>query len=357
MIMRALRRAWFRTRDGRLTQPRRRSTPGLEALEGRRLLSFYVGPAINREIVTRSGLYDVQIEGTGAYKIFPKRGGAYDLKLFGTTNQSTLSISLVRPLYHHPALPFQIKNLLVVSGQLGTIDAPGSVLLGRTSPLSSSVSSITLGALGPKSQMSISGGLGTLQVNSVDLGPTGSFVVSEDLIYGEQTSAISIGTMTLDGGRFQIGPDALGAIAINGDLNIAQDGVLAVSRDLSGGLTVGGNLNLSNGGQVSVGRNVADISVTGNVIVKQSSDGIAVGGSLGALSVTGYFQGQGGVTNPTAIDVGVGLSLGAITILGGQSGVGGLINANIRAGNAIGPVVVPYGIVQSTITPNSPPSG
>jgi len=340
----------------RSTHRSRSLTPAIEGLEGRQLLSFYTGPALSRELVTKAGIYQVQIEGAGLFKVFPAGGGALDLKLFGTTNQSTLSISLVRPLYHHPAQPFQIRKLTVVSGQLGTINAPAAVLTGKASPLSESVNSITLEGLGPRSQMSINGGLGSLSIGSVDLGPTGSFVVSEDLLNGEQTTSITIGTMTLDGGRFAIGPDSLGPIQINGDLNLTHDGVLAVTRDLSGGLSVGGNLNLANGGQIAIGRNLSSLSVTGNVYVNQSSDGIAVGGSLGALLTTGYFVGQGGTTNPSAIDVGVGLAIGSIIINGGLPGVGGLIKTNIVAGGPIGSTSVPYGIVQSTITPNTPPA-
>ena len=58
---------------------------------------------------------------------------------------------------------------------------------------------------------------------------------------------------------------------------------------------------------------------------------------------------------PTLFDLGVGLNISGLTILGGNSSLNGLINANIRAGGSISGVDIVYGIVNSTIQPNTPP--
>ena len=371
MIVHALNRvcSWGRadrSHDTFSALNRRRARPAVESLEGRRLLSFYLGPAVSRQLSTSAGVFQIQTEGAGAFKVHPAGGGAIDLVVFGTNVNSTVSITQIRPPWHRPARFLPIRKLVVVSGELGNLVAPPVELTGKMTPLVGSVASIDLGALGQKSQVDLSGGLGDLTVNNVVLGPTGHFVVSQDLntqnpssllpLNGGPTSTITIGSMTLDGGRFMIGPDTTGPFAVNSNLTITHDGVLSITRDIADGLTIGGNLVLSNGGQIVVGRNLTGLSVGGNLLVSQSNDGIAVGGALTGLVVGGYMQGQGGTTAPTTIDVGVGLNLSLISIAGGVSGVGGLINANITAGGSISGVNVPYGIVQSTLTPNSPPA-
>ncbi len=345
---------------------RRRACLAVESLEGRRLLSFYLGPSISRQLSTSAGVFQIQTQGAGAFKVRPAGGGAIDLIVFGTNTESTLDISQVRPPWHRPARLLTIRKLVVVSGELGNLTAPPVELAGKMTPLLGSVASMDLGALGPKSKVDISGGVSSVTVNAVDLGPTGHFVISQSItgvnptapipLNGGSTSTITIGGMILDGGRFVVAPDTTGPFVVNSNLTITHDGALSITRDLADGLTIGGDLVLTDGGQIVVGRNLNNLSVGGNVIISQSSDGIAVGGALTGLVVSGYFQGQGGTATPSVIDVGVGLNLTGVVIAGGQSGVGGLINANIRAGGSISNVAIPYGTYQSTLTPNSPPS-
>ncbi len=94
------------------------------------------------------------------------------------------------------------------------------------------------------------------------------------------------------------------------------------------------------------------MAITGNLIVQPSGSGIAVDGALQSLSVDGYFLGQGGTTNPSAVDLGVGLNLSGLTVLGGLTQqnvvIGGLVNANVRAGGNAAPYNIPYGLYHST---------
>lgn len=338
----------------------------LEPLEGRRLLSFYVGPSISRQLSTSAGVFELQIQGPGAFKVRPAGKGAINLVVFGTNLDSTLDITQIRPPWHKPARLLTVDKLVVVSGELGNLVAPPVELAGRMTPVTGSVTSMALAALGPKSQVDISGGVGSLTVNAVDLGPTGHFVVSQGVpgvnsttlfpLNGGPTGTITLGAMSIDGGRFAVAPDTTGSFTVSSNLTISHDGVLSIARDLADGLTVGGNLALSDGGQVVVGRNLNGLSVGGNLLVNQSNDGIAVGGNLTGLSVSGYLQGQGGTTAPSAIDIGVGNNLSGVTIAGGQSSVGGLINSNIRAGGTISNVDIPYGDYQSTLVPSPQPA-
>jgi hypothetical protein len=194
-----------------------------------------------------------------------------------------------------------------------------------------------------------------MSVQSVDLGPTGHVMIDGSLNTADLTGSMTIGSMTIDGGSFVISTDSVAPIEILGGLTISHDGKLVIGRDLDGSLTVDGNMVLDTGGELRVGRNLTDLTVGGNLIVNPTGSGIAVGGQLDGMTVDGYFQGQGGTSAPTLIDLGVGLNLNGLTILGGKPGVGGLINANIRAGGTITGVVIVYGSVNSTIEPNSPP--
>ena len=166
---------------------------------------------------------------------------------------------------------------------------------------------------------------------------------------------MTIGRMTIDGGRFVVGQDSLAPILITSNMTISRDGVFAVGRDLDGSLSVSGNLVLDTGGQLFVGRNASTLTVTGNLIVNPSGSGIVIKGALSDMTVDGFFQGQGGTAAPMFFDLGVGLSLDGLTILGANGSQNGLINANIRAGGSISGVDIVYGTVNSTIQPNTPP--
>jgi hypothetical protein len=330
-------------------------------LESRQLLSFYTGPSANRPVLARGGAFFVQVEGPGVVKVHPAGHGAIDLIAFGTNASSTITITQVQPRFHYPNRLLAIQKLVIVSGQLGSLDAPPAELTGKMSALSQPLDILDLGALGPAAQVNVSGGAEEFEVTTVDLGPTGRV----DLTAGSDTSGVSqlftVGTMTLDGGQFVIGGDADATLSIAGNLTASHDGELSVGRDALGGITIGGSVELDSGGQINLGRNVNGLDINGNLIVSPASpgvpsgSGISVGGELSDFDVGGYFQGQGGTATPTAYDLRVGLNITGLTILGGISGVGGLINANIRAGGSITGVSIPYGQVNSSIQPNTPP--
>jgi hypothetical protein len=334
---------------------KRRATPALECLEDRQLLSVFTGATRVRPVFAAQGAFFIQVSGPGVVNAHRAIQGGIDLKVYGTTTSSTVTITLEQPRPHFPTGLLPIHALIVTSGQLGGLVAPDVVLKGKMTPLVGSMSELELGALGPKAQVDVSGGVGTFDVQNVNLGPTGHVAISNDLNTGETSSAFTIGAMNIDGGRFTIGPDAFGPFSILGSLDINHDGLLAVTRDLGGAPTIGGSVVLSTGGEIVVGRNLNDLTIRGDLVVNPTGSGISVGGALNFLTVDGFFQGQGGTSTPTLFDLGVGLDLIGLNILGGQSGVGGLVNANIRAGGAIAGKIIPYGVVNSTIQPNTPP--
>ncbi len=337
----------------------------MEPLEGRRLLSVYTGPSTSRTIGTNAGIFFIQVSGTGVIKIHPQASGAINLSAFGTTADTTINVTLVRPRYHAPSRLLNIHTLTVTSGQLGGLDASPAILTGAISPLYNSVSTLELGALGPAAQVTVDGSVGLMSVQSINLGPTGRVVISGGLNTAASTTsstsglvtlgAMTIGVVTINGGQFDIGQDSLEPISVAGNMTISHDGAFSVGRDLDGSLTVNGDLILDTGGQLLVGRNLNNLTVNGNLIVNPSGSGIVVNGALNDLIVNGYFEGQGGTSNPTVFDLGVNLDLNGLTINGGNNTQDGLINANIRSGASISGVSIAYGSVNSTIQPNTPP--
>ena len=353
--------------------------PALERLEGRRLLSFYTGPSFSRVVHSSGGAFLIQVSGPGVIKVNPPGLGGINLRAFGTTTASTITISQVRPRWHFPSQYLVINKLTVTSHQLGGLDASVAELNGPMTPLtggqtvaSSSASSsptslvpltplnntlntLELGAIGPKAQISVGGNVGVLTVSQVDLGPTGHVVISGQMNTDDLTGTMDVGSFNIDGGRFVVGEDSMAPIAVTGSMTISHDGLFSIGRDLDGSLSVDGNLTLDTGGQIFVGRNASAITVDGNLIVNPSGSGIVVNGQLGSLAVEGIVQGQGGTAAPTFYDVGVGLNLDGLTISGGTTSQDGLINTNIRAGGDITGVDIAYKIVNSTIQPNTPP--
>jgi hypothetical protein len=347
-----IRRADSRHLDASMRRSRS-AAPVLECLESRRLLSLYTGASANLPVGSTAGAFLVQVSGPGVVKAHPAVHGAIDLTAYGTTADTTITITQTKPRYHFTNQLLMIHDLVVRSGQLGGLEALPAELNGRMTPLTNSVNNLDIGALGPKAQVTIEGSLGEMSVSTIDLGPTGHVAITGDLNSFAQSGPMTIGAMTLDGGRFTVGRDSLESIAIGGDLTISQDGELAIGRDQDGTFAVDGSVLLNTGGQLLVGRNLDDLSINGNLIVGPSGSGIAVNGALNGLTIDGYFQGQGGTRAPSAIDLGVGLNLTSLTILGGVSGQGGLINANIRAGGTVSGVGIAYGTYQSTIQANS----
>jgi hypothetical protein len=351
---------WWRTpieprQEGPSARRRRpRHAPAIEPLEGRRLLS-YTGPSAMRGVSTSAGIFLIQVSGPGLIKVHPGGRNAIDLSAFGTTTGSTITVTLTRPHYHAPSQLLNIRNLTVTSGQLGNLDASPVILTGAITPLTGSVSTLELGALGQAAQINIDGSVGTMTVQAVNLGPTGHVDISGSMNSDDLSSMMAIGSFSIDGGQFDIGQDSVAPISVSGDMTISHDGRFSVGRDLDGSLSVNGNLVLDTGGQLYVGRNVTELFVNGNVIINPTESGIVVGGALDEMIINGYFQGQGGTSAPTVFDLGVGLNLTGLTINGGNSALDGLVNANIRAGGSITGVSIAYGTANSTIQPFTPP--
>lgn len=334
---------------------RSRIAPVLEPLESRRLLSFYSGPSAVRNILSSGGVFQIQVQGPGLIKVHPAGKGAIDLSAFGTTPNTTLNISQVRPRWHFPSQLLSIHKLTVTSGQLGGLNASAAELTGIMTPLANTMATFELGELGPGARVEVLGSVGVMTVSTVNLGPTGDVSISGGLNTAGLTGSMTIGSLKIDGGRFVIGQDSVAPISIEDTMTISHDGLFSVGRDLNGSLTVNGNLVLDTGGQLMVGRNLENLTVNGNVIVNPSGSGIVVNGVLGGLVVAGLFQGQGGTAAPTFFDLGVGLNADGLSILGGNTSQNGLINANIRAGGSITGVNIVYGTVNSTIQPDTPP--
>ena len=315
-----------------------------------------------------------------------------DLKVLGTSADSTLSITQVRPRFHAANQLLSIRNLTIKSGQIGSINASPVELDGTMTPLTSSVNTIQFGGLGPAAQIDVVGSLGSMSLGNVMLGPTGHVVIAGNVsglgtgtttntggtASGTGTSTVTIngtvtGTITasgsgtgtgsssipqtvgsvtinqmaIDGGEFRIVGDSSAPIQIMGTLSLSHNGVFIVGRDQTGSMTVGGSILIDTGGQLQVGRNLSSLAVAGNVVMNPGASGIVVGGDVGSLSVGGIFRGQG---SPSAIDLGVGLNLNGFTVLGGSSDQGGLQNANISVGKNINGLNVPHGIFRSWIT-------
>ena len=143
---------WFeegRSRNARKDRRRSRLTPTAEPLEGRSLLSIYTGPSAVRNILSDGGVFKIQVEGPGLIKVHSAGNGAIDLSAFGTNPATTLNISQVRPRYHFPSQLLSIHKLTITSGQLGGLDASAAQLTGVMTPLSNTMTTFTLGQLGP----------------------------------------------------------------------------------------------------------------------------------------------------------------------------------------------------------------
>src|SRR5271157_5021123 len=329
--------------------------PVLELLEGRQLLALFAGFSHVRNIPTNSGVYSLQIDGPGVLKTQPAGRGSFDVKVLGTTDTSTVTITQVRPRFHVANGLLSIDNLIIRSGQIGSIQAGPVELNGAMTPLSSSVGTLEFGALGPGAQIDVNGNVGTMDVGSVNLGPGGHVVITGDVNGSFQslspgsatTTSLTIANMNLDGGQFTIGRDSLETISIAGDLSLSHDGLFAIGPDQTPTLSVGGSVMIDSGGQLNVGGNLAALTVGGNVQIDPGASGIVVGGDLTQMTVNGFLRGQG---SATAVDLGVGLNLDGLTVLGGGANQGGIQSANINVGKNISELDVSHGIFGSWIT-------
>jgi hypothetical protein len=394
---------------------RRSPTLTIERLEERQLLSMWQGPTRSRPVYTGGAYYTVALTGPGYETVTPLASNhkLLAINLFGTTQASNLSVSLMSARRGYKSGHLQIGQINVQSGQLGGVQAAGAAdLVGSITPLNGSVSSLSFNSIGPKASIDIHGSLGGLSTTGgVNLGPTGKIQIDGDL-----TGPVALGALALDGGQFAVGHDISGSFATgglsiqqdgqlsvghslsggindsgdldlttNGAINIAQDlggltvgqnvnldsgGRIVVGNDLNGPLTVGESLNLSNNAQIAVGRDLTGgVNVTGNINLN-SGGKFAVARDLSSLTVngnlvvgpTGSLLAVGGNLNGLTVngffqgqgtsspDLIVGLDLNNLKVLGGGANQGGIQKANIAVGKDIVGIDVRHGIFDSFIT-------
>ena len=327
--------------------------PVLESLEGRQLLALFTGFSHVRNIPTPSGVYSLQIDGPGVLKThgrrrFVRRESAGNDGCFDPDDHaSPPSVSCgqrpdVDRQSHHPVRADRQRS--GQSRRAGRGDESPELKCGYT----------RVWCARARAQIDVNGSVGAMDVGSINLGPGGHVVITDDLNGAFQslgqsstTTGMTIASMNLDGGQFVIGGDSLEPISIAGDLSLSHNGLFAIGRDQTGSLSVGGSVILDSGGQLSVGRNLAALTVGGNVQIDPGASGIVVGGELTQMTVNGFLRGQG---SATAIDLGVGLNLDGLTVLGGGANQGGIQSANINVGKNISGLDVLHGIFRSWIT-------
>ena len=315
------------------------STPSLEPLEERQLLSFYTGPSSVRPVVAGGALYQLTVTGGGYERIGNTRGGI-QVNLLGTNSSSTFSVTLMHNLPHSRQRPLNIVGINVESGQLGNIAALGTAnLTGPITPLGN-VSSIQFNNITANAQINVAGDLGGLTAGGVTLGPTGAINIGHSL-----TGAMHVGAIALNGGTISIGTDATAPISAT-SITLAHNGTFRVGRDVDGGITVADNVTLDTGGTIKVGRQLNGLTIHGNLIVTPSGGAVSVGGDLTNLKIDGAFQGNG-TARP---DLNVGLSLTNLTVLGGEPNAGGIENASIAVAKSIIGFDVAHGVFNSLIT-------
>jgi hypothetical protein len=274
-------------------RPLRPTAPSVEFLEVRRLLSFFQPVSLKLDRV-RSGhaVYLIAVSGPGQVHAASMGGRGFDVKLFGTTEDSEVTISVLgtRPGSINGHL--QIRKLQVRSGRVGSIQGLTTAdLMGPISPLLGPVTSLQFDTIGPGAQIHVAGNLGQLTVNqSVNLGSGGVIAVANDL-----TGTFSVNAnMTLDSGTIDIGRDLSGQLAVGGNLAVQDAGHFSVGRDLGvtggSGAKVTGNLTLSSSGALLVGRNLISLTVGGNVDTSMGGE-FEVAGTVKTFTVNGTIQG------------------------------------------------------------------
>ncbi|MFO0910066.1 MAG: hypothetical protein U0794_17270 [Isosphaeraceae bacterium] len=388
--------------------------PAVETLEGRQLLSsFFTGATAVRPVQTRGGMYTVSMSGPGLVNVSRLGQGVVGLKLYGTTSATTVNIAMTRQKLHQSATGLTVGAITVVSGQLGSINAPGVSLVGTMTPLSGGANSLTFGSLGPNARVEVQGSLGSLGVGSMNLGPNGSVRIAGDLgqtlsvggpmvldggqfVVGDSLSgALNLGSLEVKrGGQFVVGQDLSGGANITGNVTVDDNGIVAVGHDLgglnvsrslrlddggqfvvgndlTGTVTIGQGLTLNNGGRFQVNRDVPGaLTVTGNMTLGPQGT-FSVGRDLTSLTVNGNLQvlpGGGPVSaggnlntlqingmligqgSSTATDLAVGLDLGSITVTGAAPNQGSIQAANIDVGKSILGLDIRHGIFDSFIT-------
>ncbi|WP_165219139.1 hypothetical protein [Aquisphaera insulae] len=350
-----------RSNRARLRRPRvdrRLGARPIEILEDRRLLAVFTGFSHVRHVPTRTGVFSISIDGPGVVKTVPAGKGVFSIKVLGTSADSSLDISLVRPRFHLSTGLMPVRNIEIRSGVIGSIKAEAVDLEGAVTPLTSSVDTLAFGALGRAAQIEIGGDVGTLNLGTIDLGPTGRVIIAGDANGASKSKssdtaspAMTVQIVRIDGGRFVIGRDSAAQIEVNGDVTLMHNGLFSIGRDQLAPLKIGGTMTLDTGGVLSVGRNLTALNVNGDLLVNPTGSGVQVGGDLGidltGLTVNGIFRGQG---SPSAVDLGVGLNLNGLLVKGGTANQGGVQGANINVGKNLNNLDVPHGIFNSYIT-------
>jgi hypothetical protein len=237
--------------------------------------------------------------------------------LFGTTQDSQVTISSLGAHAHESNSPLPIASINVHTRRLGSIQGLTTADIdGRITPLTGPIASLQFDAIGSAAQIDVNGNLGQLTVNrTVNLGKTGHINVTNDL-----TGAFSVTRdVALDGGQITVGRDLSGTVSIGGNLTVDDGGQFSVMRNLGGsaaspsssatagattgastgsssgpaaapsgggGATITGNLTLDSNGKLMVSGNASSLSVGGNL--EASSGGqLMVAGNLGSLTVNG----------------------------------------------------------------------
>ena len=266
----------------RSARVRRTSTaPAVESLEGRQLLSTFTGFTHVRNILTPAGIFSLQVTGPGVLKASPAGHGAINLNVLGTTTNSSLSITQVKPRFHVVNNLLVIQNLTIKSGQIGNIQASPAELDGPMTlpmtPLTTSINTLQFGALGPNAQIDVNGDVGSMSVQNVNLGPSGHVVIAGNLnsltvsgiFQGKGTSAIDL----------SVGLNLTNFTVLGGSSNLGgvRSANIAVGKDIVG-------LNIQHG--------IFNSLITAGVLIDGSPQNSSSGGNIGPDGSDAIFDSQ-----------------------------------------------------------------
>src|SRR5262249_11818758 len=132
MFLHARRRAWRRPA----------LSPRFEPLEGREMLSTFTGPSAIRAVQTTGGIYQIQVSGPGVFKVHSPGRSRIELTAFGTTSATTINVNQIRPPWHSASHDLLLNKVVIVSGQLGSFNAPSSELNGSMTQINNTVNSL-----------------------------------------------------------------------------------------------------------------------------------------------------------------------------------------------------------------------
>ncbi len=336
----------------RSRRPSKVSSPAVESLEARQLLSFYTGPTASRPVFVNRSASTISVIGGGFETVRQLRNGQVAITLYGTSQSSTLSITSQTGRPHFKVASLQVAEIKVKTGLLGSIQAGEADLVGSVTPLNNAVSTLQFNSVGPNSRIDVNGGVTSLDVGVVDLGPTGHIHV------GGLTGASSLGSVTLDGGQFTIDSDVSGTLALGG-LTVQGAGQFSIGQNVSGSLQNSGTLNLlgpnarlhigaltgpsSSLGSVTLdgGQFTIDQDVTGTLTVSGMT--LQRGGQLFiGHDLSGSLQDNGDLTLNTNGRIMIGHNLGNLNVgqmlnlSGGSFLVGNDVTGSLTVGGGLG---------------------